>query len=68
MSGVEGLGAFYRGLVVNVWKTGLGSALYFYALRVMESVMEEKTLISTFVTSAAARVVSAVITNPLAVA
>lgn len=32
----EGFRSFYRGLVVNVWKTGLGSGLYFYVLRMME--------------------------------
>lgn len=32
----EGLTSFYRGLVVNVWKTGLGSGFYFYTLRMME--------------------------------
>lgn len=29
----EGWKSFYKGLVVNAWKTGLSSAVYFYLLR-----------------------------------
>ena len=64
----QGLRSFYRGLVVNVWKTGLGSAFYFYALRMMEAAHDHKTVLSTFADSAAARVLSSAFTNPLSVA
>lgn len=32
----EGWKSFYKGLVVNTWKTGLSSAVYFYLLRNIE--------------------------------
>ena len=31
----EGLRYFYRGLIANIWKTGVGSAVYFTSLRLM---------------------------------
>lgn len=64
----EGLSAFYRGVVVNAWKTGLGSAIYFYGLRMIEDLQFQQKSIGAFFASATARVISSAITNPFSVA
>ena len=70
----EGARAFYKGLVSNVWKTGLSSAIYFYCLRTIEQTLSggddslgKKNLITQFMSSCLARITSAILTNPLAV-
>lgn len=64
----EGFKSFYRGLIANVWKTGLGSAIYFYSLRLLEKFQSDTTAVGNFVNSAFSRVVSTASTNPLAIA
>ena len=75
----EGLRSFYKGLVSNVWKTGLSSAIYFYCLRALENAMKKSQIISEqegqgvqnaqgrFLSSCTARVASSILTNPLGV-
>lgn len=62
----EGWRSFYKGLVVNVWKTGMSSAVYFYLLRYFEKVLPENSM-SNFSASALARIASAVVANPLSI-
>lgn len=64
----EGFRSFYRGLIANVWKTGLGSAIYFYSLRLLEKFQSETTTVGNFINSAFSRIISTASTNPLAIA
>lgn len=65
----EGWRAFYKGLVVNAVKTGIGSAVYFYLLRLIEKNVHADTQgnISNFLASAVARVAGSVVINPLSI-
>ena len=42
----EGFRSFYKGLVSNVWKTGLSSAIYFYCLRALENGFKKNEIFS----------------------
>ena len=66
----EGWKAFYKGMVSNVWKTGISSAVYFYTLRTLEGFLQKRiddNLQSNFLASSLARVASAFVSNPLGV-
>ena len=58
---------FYRGLVPNVMKTGSSSAVYFYSLRSLEHLFNEKNFVTTFFVSSFSRVLGAIASNPLTI-
>ena len=63
-----GISAFYKGIFPNVIKTGLSSAIYYQSLRAIENFTKaDKSLMSSFVSSAIGRIMSAALTNPLSV-
>lgn len=62
----EGWKSFYKGLVVNLWKTGMSSAVYFYFLRYFENTIPQSSM-TNFAASAIARIASAIVANPLSI-
>lgn len=66
-----GAKAFYRGITPNVIRTGFSSSFFFSTLRFCEDTFQQygisDSILSSFSSSLIARIVSAVVTNPLSV-